>query len=57
MTEQITIRSATLADAEALVRLHVRSWQWASASASFQMSFLTACRRRWIDVLKRYERN
>lgn len=29
MTEQVTIRQATLADAEALARLHVRSWQWA----------------------------
>ncbi|HEX6779225.1 MAG TPA: GNAT family N-acetyltransferase [Ktedonobacterales bacterium] len=29
MTEQITIRQATLDDAEALARLHVRSWQWA----------------------------
>jgi GNAT superfamily N-acetyltransferase len=29
MAEQITIRLATLADAEALARLHVRSWQWA----------------------------
>ena len=29
MTEEVTIRPATLADAEALARLHVRSWQWA----------------------------
>lgn len=29
MAEQVTIRQATLADAEALARLHVRSWQWA----------------------------
>lgn len=27
--ESITIRQATLDDAEALARLHVRSWQWA----------------------------
>lgn len=29
MTEQVSIRQATLDDAEALARLHVRSWQWA----------------------------
>ena len=29
MTEQVTIRPAAVDDAEALARLHVRSWQWA----------------------------
>ncbi len=29
MTEPITIREATIADAEPIARLHVRSWQWA----------------------------
>ena len=29
MAEQVTIRPASVADAEALARLHVRSWQWA----------------------------
>lgn len=29
MTESVTIRQATVDDAEALARLHVRSWQWA----------------------------
>jgi ribosomal protein S18 acetylase RimI-like enzyme len=29
MAEPITIREATLDDAEAIARLHVRSWQWA----------------------------
>lgn len=29
MTEPVTIRPAALDDAEALARLHVRSWQWA----------------------------
>jgi ribosomal protein S18 acetylase RimI-like enzyme len=29
MAEPVTIRPATINDAEALARLHVRSWQWA----------------------------